>query len=672
MALSENAELEELIRRATGETAGQLPPTAGPMPTAGEEEDADGGLDLSTLVLVARRSLIWVLLLLALGVTGSWLFLRYTKPVYKSASLLKLDEKSEAGKLGIGAIKGLDNNQTGVQLAGEVELIKSNLTYKHLKERLALDVNYYVQGTVLESEMYNSAPFHVRYKISDPAYYGRKIQVGFPVAGSYHISVKSAGQTLDGTYPTGSWARLPGIDLLVEAATGRELPAKDDAQYHFVVLDDGAINGYLDKNLDVKVINPSANTIQISFTDNNPAKAAHIVNNIDTVYLKEKLASKRQSNDSTLSYLDKLIEDTDRRYQAAQARQQQFMLRNKTYDVTSEVEALKTRLEKQQDTRFELESKLRLLAEVGRLMTRDQLTRSDDETVADNLPGLTEIEDAGLVSLLEELDGRQRDLRLTLKSQTDKTVAVQLKQAEIRETRAALRRQLAQDLKLYQGQLARLNEKEAEINQQLLGMPEIATQQDRLKRPLELYGAAYQMLINKKMDVTIQVRGTTVDFQILSPASPPGEPISPVRLLVYAIGLAGGLVLGLGLIATRYLLHNTVTGVQELERGTRAAVLGVIPTYEKEKLEVSRLIVDKNPKSSVSEAIRSIRTNLDFISPANKKRIISITSTISGEGKTFVAVNLGGIIALSGQRVIILDLDMRKPKVNLAFGAENV
>jgi len=87
---------------------------------------------------------------------------------------------------------------------------------------------------------------------------------------------------------------------------------------------------------------------------------------------------------------------------------------------------------------------------------------------------------------------------------------------------------------------------------------------------------------------------------------------------------------------------------------------------------VSRLVVDKNPKSAISESIRSIRTNLDFISSAKKKRLISVTSTISGEGKTFVTVNLGGIIALSGQRVIILDLDMRKPKVNLAFGAENI
>jgi tyrosine-protein kinase Etk/Wzc len=670
MALSENAELEELIRRATGENTGQLTPSVG-LALTDDQDDSAGSLDLGTLVLVARRSLIWVILLLALGFTGSWLVLRYTKPIYKSSSLLKLDERSEAANLGLGAIKG-DEARQGTQLAGEVELIKSGLTYQRLKERLALDVNYYVQGTVLENELYNVAPFKVQYEVTDPSLYGRKIQVSFPLEERYALEIKLPNQSITGTYTVGQWAQLPGLKLLLQPVPGRSLSIGNEPQYHFAILNDGAINAYLDKNLEVAVINPSANTIQISFTDNNPIKAAHIVNNIDTVYLKEKLARKKQSNDSTLSYIDKIIAENNRNLNKAEDNQQQFVRQNKTYDVKSEVAEIKARLEEQQEERLKLEQKLRLLADVSTMMAREQLTRSDDETVADNIPGLTGVEDATLVSMLNDLDYQQRDLRLTLKSQTDKTFAVQQKQANIKETRDALRRQLRQDQQLLQSQLNRLNQRDSELTAQLMAMPEKATQQDRLKRPLDLYAAAYQTLINKKLDFNIARSGTTADFQILSPASPPSEPISPVRMLVYAVGVAGGLVLGLGLIAVRYLMHNTVTSVSELERNAKASVLGVIPTYEKEKLEVSRLIVDKNPKSSVSEAIRSIRTNLDFISPASKKRIISITSTISGEGKTFVAVNLGGIIALSGQRVVILDLDMRKPKVNLAFDAENV
>jgi capsular exopolysaccharide synthesis family protein len=103
-----------------------------------------------------------------------------------------------------------------------------------------------------------------------------------------------------------------------------------------------------------------------------------------------------------------------------------------------------------------------------------------------------------------------------------------------------------------------------------------------------------------------------------------------------------------------------------------APVLGIVPVFKQKKETVSRLVIDKNPKSAISEALRLIRTNLDFVFPGKKqKRIIAVTSTVSGEGKTFVVVNLGGIIALSEAKVILLDLDMRKPKIHVAFDAEN-
>jgi capsular exopolysaccharide synthesis family protein len=89
-------------------------------------------------------------------------------------------------------------------------------------------------------------------------------------------------------------------------------------------------------------------------------------------------------------------------------------------------------------------------------------------------------------------------------------------------------------------------------------------------------------------------------------------------------------------------------------------------------MEFSRIIVDQNPKSAISESFRTIRTNLEFVNNNKSSRVISITSTISGEGKTFVATNLAGIIALSDQKVIIIDLDLRKPKVHKAFGKENL
>ena len=100
------------------------------------------------------------------------------------------------------------------------------------------------------------------------------------------------------------------------------------------------------------------------------------------------------------------------------------------------------------------------------------------------------------------------------------------------------------------------------------------------------------------------------------------------------------------------------------------SLIGIVPSYESQ-IPVSQLIVDKNPKSIISEAFRSIRTNLAFIDSSPGSKLVSISSTISGEGKTFVAINIAGILAFTGKKVVLIDLDMRKPKIHKGFGVKN-
>ena len=670
MAVNENTELEELIRNATG--AGVAAPPAAPFSGDLADENDDAGLDIATLVLVARRSLLWMVLLILLGTTASWLYLRYTKPVYRSASLLKIDERAQADALGLAAIAApaADKTRGSSKLAGEVELIKSGIIYRRLKDSLALDVNYYVQGTVLETELYGISPFHVQYTITDPSLYNRKFNLKFTGPQRFSLDFVGQGRTLGGEYNLRQAIVLPGIKLQI-TGTPQLTEKSREQNYHFTIQDESTVNGYLDKNLAVEIVNPDANTIQISFTDFNSSKAQNIVNKIDTVYLHEKVARKSESTALQLRFLDQMLNQTQHSLQQSEDKLQDFTQESKTFDVKADINGIAGKVEALETERTALEEKTSLLAEISRLAGQERLTNSENETVEQSIPTLASLEDPQLSAALNNLNGQQSDLRRILRSSTDRTEAVQQRQANLAFTRSSIKRLLLQDQKLLRRKTDLLDQKRSELNALLMSLPAKATQLARLQRPVDLYTKNFLMLFEKGIDFNIMKAGNTADFQILSPASPPAEPIFPNKLIVYAVGLIGGVVLGLGLIGVRYFMHNTVTNVRELERNTKAAVLGIIPAYDKEKMEISRLVVDKNPKSSISESIRSIRTNLDFISSSKKKRLISVTSTISGEGKTFVTVNLGGIIALSGQRVIILDLDMRKPKVNLAFEAEN-
>lgn len=630
-------------------------------PLEAEEDTGGSEVDFVILLGIVRKSLIWVILLVLLGLTGAYLFIRYTKPLYQSASTLKIDEQSEAGRLGLGV--DVENQQAIANLSGEIEIIKSNLIYEKLKQKLPLHISYYALGNVLNEELYGNPPFRVTYQITNESFYDKKFNVTFQDTKRYQLSYQTGDQTITEEYTLGQTVHKPGLTFSLTAAA----PISESMltqQYYFILNSNSAINQYLTANLAVAVNNLDANTIDISFTDHNPGKARDIVNAIDTVYLDQKIALKDLATRQTLSFLDDQLQETKENLSASEVKMEDFVRENKTYDVKADVSNRMAKLEELNKQRLDLRLQISLLDEITRLL-------NSSTNLDQMIPSLKQLEDGQLTKQIAQLSDLQLERRLMAQSYKTTTKAYQLLEEEINFVEKSVRKLLGQNKDLLLKEMAAIGQNLQNIQAELLQMPGKETQRARLQRLFDLYEKFYLMLMDKKVEFGIARAGTVPDFQILSPASRPSSPIYPNKLLVYGIGLASGLFLGLGLIAGRYLLHNTITSLSELERNTQAAVLGVVPRYNKEKLPVSRLVVDKNPKSAISEAIRSIRTNLEFISSSRHKRLISITSTVSGEGKTFVAVNLGGIIALSNQRVIILDMDLRKPKIHLAFDAEN-
>jgi capsular exopolysaccharide synthesis family protein len=175
--------------------------------------------------------------------------------------------------------------------------------------------------------------------------------------------------------------------------------------------------------------------------------------------------------------------------------------------------------------------------------------------------------------------------------------------------------------------------------------------------------------MQSRSEFEIAQAGSVPNFKILSRASIPFIPIYPNKLMVQAAGFVAGCVLIFFLIGLLYVLDDKITSIHELEKNSEVTILGIIPSFRYFKKD--GLPVLNHSRSMVSEAIRTLRTNLDFFSVDAKTKVISVTSTVSGEGKSFVARNLGAVIALSNKRVLLLDLDMRKPKDDQPFPFNN-
>ncbi|HSI90578.1 MAG TPA: Wzz/FepE/Etk N-terminal domain-containing protein, partial [Adhaeribacter sp.] len=478
MASIHNAELDELERR--------------PAVLDSEEENEGTDFDLATLILVVRKSLIWLILLVSLGLFASYLVIRYTPKVYQSTSLIKIDEQSEAGVLGLNTIGNMGAKNSYSQLSGEIELLKSNLIYDELRQTLSLDVNYYVQGNVLDQEIYTDTPFNVIFNIKSESIYDRKINIDFLDMNRYSLSYLRGEDTYIKEGTIGEIITTPELELKV-LKTSRFSEHSIGQNFFFKINSTGAIMGYLGSNLSALIVNPDARTISISFTDHNPVKARDIVNRVDSVYLQQKRERKNQSNEQTISFLRDQLDETRNQLQTAEANLEAFAKENRSYDIKSDVSAFREKVNQLQQHREELRQKLALLDEVGAMLDRDSKV---DQVV----PTLTALEDPQISQKISELGKLQDRREVVLSSNQPGTFAVTSLETQIQKLKRDVRDLLQRNRDLLQSQIVSINANAGTIESELMKLPQRETEATRLRRMFELYEKFYLLLMEKQVE----------------------------------------------------------------------------------------------------------------------------------------------------------------------------
>ncbi len=628
-----------------------------------EEEDVLGGIDFVKILSIVRKNIVWILLIPALFLFGGYMYLRYTSPVYESSSSIKLEVKQKANVLGI---TDPTQNEGPGNISGEIELIRSRLIYDEVISRMDLAISYYAYGRsrIKNEERFLNSPFRVEVLRADGFSYDRPFDLTITDEDQFVLTCTDNGQEVSYPGRFGRPVRTGRFEFLFRKTPFYD-PQSSNTSYYFVLNSVDALNGYLSKNLRVDVINPAANIIGIFFKDKNIRKAHDIVNTIDSVYLSKTKELKNKANKQKIAFLEEQLKRTEDKLQEYELQLEQFVVRNKSSDVSAEVSKYAGKIDELLQARSEQTMQMTLLNRLQELIGN----KGDLSTFIPSVPLLP---DPQLQTYTNDINRLQQERAMLASTTRETTFAFQSKEKQIRLARESASALISQNRKLLMEKIGRTDAGLRKLENEFAGLPAKGTEYTRVKRLKDLTAKYYTLMLDKKAELGIAEAGTVEEFVVLSPASNPTVPIAPDRMIIYAGCAVMGLFISMLLVTSRYFLHDTIANQRELERTTSAPILGIIPAYIREKMNVSRLIVHRNPKASISEALRSVRTNMEFMFPnSQRKRIISVTSTISGEGKTFVAINLGGVIALSGARVVILDLDMRRPKVHTAFDEEN-
>jgi capsular exopolysaccharide synthesis family protein len=618
--------------------------------------------DLGLFVHIVRKSMFWILSVLVVCILGAYLYLKYTPPVYRAKVVMQLGQNDNANRILNVAQFSEDND-----LQAKMELIRSKLLIRQTIDKIPMAVSYYAKGDLLTNEHYILSPYEiVQLEIRNESLRSNPFFIHFNDNQTFEIkvgSIKKEGKINE-------LIEIDGISFKVVVIDFEKIfDIQDGNEFYFTLNSARDLTQRFYDNLSVRILNNTAKTIEVSYENNNAFLARDFVMALANEFIRYDLERKSLSDENILLFIDSQIDTVFQRLRDSEILLNQYKQENKISNLEELSSVYFSRMNQFEDEIIQLELEEKLLSEI------EKLTFSDNREIEvyNLVPIVAGSKYEGALSgLLQGLYGllmRKEEALFSVTPDNTKIKGleyqIEIQRNLIVETIKALRNKLKE-------RKDNLSAKMGDVEGDFYSLPSKELEFARLQRLFSINDKYYTLLLEKRIEYRISKEGFVSNNQILEDARVPRIPVSPRRNVVLLAFIVAGLLLNFVFISIRYLLHNDITSLNEIVRLSNASIstLGVIPKY-KHDIPVSMLLIDKNPKSVMSEAFRNLRTNLQFVDNTPGSKIAAITSTISGEGKTFITINLAGIIAYSGKKVLIIDLDMRKPKVHKGFNVDN-
>ncbi len=626
--------------------------------------------DPKIFLLILKKNIWLFLLFLVLSIFGAFIYLRYTQPVYKSISIIQINnEASKAHK-----ILNIEDIYEKKDISNVIELLRSKEFLKRVLKKLPLNVEYYTQGTFQSTELYRNSPFSVKTKINNSAIYNVPILVNFKNNNTFCIQYEINGQKYHYDLKTDSWNLIYGSEIKLNINNFKRIKFQQNnlnkTAFSFIINNpDNIFLKYVNK-INIRLLNRYANTIEISCTANNGNKTSEMVNTIAEEYMKYDIEKKKESAQNILAFINTQLKSVYKNLDNTEKKLHDFKKENNfNFDMLSDKNSstiFTTKITEFQNEILNIEFQLVTLKRV-----QEQIAKGKNSNVYEIIAILSGTKFNGIiVNVLNNLQKLITEKQQLLNDVTTNNYQIKTINKQITNQRQLIIELLNTTIKRITEQKNDYKKKIDEYENKIFNNASYEVEYSKLNRLYSINEGFYHQLIEKKAEYLISQAGYVSLNEILQKADVTNTPISPIKKDVSLIFIFSGILFSLIIIIIKYLLYDEVTSIENLKNYTDVPVLGAIPNYKK-RIPVSQLLVDKKPNSIFTESFRTIRSNLQFISHKQGSKVIAITSTIAGEGKTFVAINLAGILSISNKKVVLLDFDLRKPRIHLGFNTDN-
>ncbi len=617
-----------------------------------EEDEIDLKEVFSTL-LKYKYSIILITMLITLLAA---IYAYYKPNIYKATSTLEVSSKKSP--ISADDILGEALSQGSKDIDTEIQIIKSRFVTNMALKKVDFVKHYYGIKYYKKIELYKNSPFNVDIKHG----YDVEFKITPTSNNKFILEVKDAKDE-NGTkwsyyreVSFGDWIKNKHFEILV-----KKIGDFNYKEYRFIAKDPDYLADDVRKGLQVSQAGKKAAIINISYEDNIASRAQHYVNAVAKAYLKQSIERKTKEATKKLEFIDKQLSEITKSLQSSAKNLEDFKKKTDTVSLSSKAEV-------------EIKRSAELETQLSDISLRREIIQALFNQVR-NGKGLESISIVGmgsdgssLLGMIKQLQDTMITRKALLQDYTPAYPDVIKATNTIKQLKKSIYITIKNMLQLLKDKEALLKKSIAKEKKIISTLPANERVLTNLKREFLVNEKIYSYLLEKRSEVAIAKASTISKNRVVDSALLPQKPIKPKRKLIIVVGVILGLILGIMLAFLRSFLNDKIESKEDIEKATTVPIVASIPHISK---DANDLVVLKSPKSIVAESFRSFRTNLQFMAKKKSGYTVALTSTISGEGKTTVAVNLAAIISLTGKRVIILNIDMRKPTLHEKFNLEN-
>ena len=642
-----------------------------------QENEEKSSFDFATIYTVLILNWKWFVLSLIICMGAAHIYLRYATPIYQSAAkLLIKDDEGSGSRRGGNSIQsatnlGIISNSNGID--NEMEILKSRTLAQQAVYDLKLYVNYRHEGKLKDHVLYGDQEVNIDMdlehlkKLNAPMNFkitreGRN----YHVTGSYYVPIDNNSFNPEAVNIDKTFSALPAtigtrVGIVKFTLNGNYMLRDGESLKATMIAPEIAAGKYVG-SLNVAQASKTTTIVDLVLNDEIPQRAIDYLKQLAIVYNRQANEDKNEIAVRTEQFINQRLEKINTELGNTEGQLENYKKRNNMVELKMNASQAVANADQYAQKLNEANTQVALLDELTKYMNEPSNRHQP-------IPSNVGLSDASATSLINEYNRIALQRNQLLHSASENSPTVTPLTAQLDDLNSSIKRAMTQaraGLKIQRNSIAaQAGKYEGQIN----NTPEQERMLTQIGRQQEVKSGLYLMLLQKREENSISLAATADKGKLIDNPVFAGK-VTPKNSMIMLIALILGLAIPAGILFLLEFFRYKIEGHNDVAKLTNLPIIADVAIASERAKTKADIVVHENKNNLMEEIFRSLRTNLQFLLKQHDK-VIMFTSTISGEGKTFIASNVAISFALLGKKVVLVGLDIRKPRLSELFEIDN-